>query len=230
MLILVRALFEVPVVKDFLEGPPSLEEGDSWDAVSWGRTCFGGESMPYTKWCRIYVTTERRQGEVNLMIYELRANSGQWACVKPNGEVQQINVRNRMRVSGRPKDGVDYQEVPGFSQAQLDRFDRTAQDWVRRAGGRVEAEAAARPPRRRRRSFRGSVWAADWLWTACSSAALFFYGRRGLAMTSAGGFVLWRGCRFFRVYELASWAFGTMRDTVTFVEDTSEQISIVIEK
>ena len=92
--------------------------------------------MPLGKWSRIYYSADGRTGVVMLAIEKVHASQPRdptWTAVDPIGRVQAIITRDREKINTTPKARITYGDVPGFSPAELIKFERLPVDLIRRA-------------------------------------------------------------------------------------------------
>ncbi len=97
---------ERPLSSAYTDEEPG--EWDAWEALEDGLDC-ESVKMPYAKWCRIYVTTKappEGRGVVLLLVdrvFPHKATDGHWTAVDGKRRVQVINVRDRAKVTPRPR-------------------------------------------------------------------------------------------------------------------------------
>ena len=154
-----------------------------------------------------------------------RLDGGNWSAVDPRSRVQVINLRNRTNVATTPKNGVNYTDIPGFSQAQLINFEtESAKVAARRRGEDVRAVApaavSAKNARKRSAKRKALGWALDGIGFVFSLVSSW---RSGLA-SGIGCFLLWRVFKFLGAWEFMTASFNSLRNLL-YAWDTVREIS-----
>ena len=114
----------------------------------------------YKKWNRIYYADPgKTQGVVMLLVSKARKQKADlhWTTVDPLGRVQVVDLKDKSRVSIRPRTGVVYDEGPGLGTKEQDRVIMASDRLMARASmdappRTVNNKTSAKPTRMKKKT------------------------------------------------------------------------------
>ena len=133
----------------------SDEESFAWEVLEEGSDC-SLTAMPYAKWCRVYVTTKappEGRGVVLLLVERVfphKLTDGMWTAVDAKRRISVVNVRDKAKITPRPRLGVKYTDVGGFRQSELIQIEQSSAATVAKRNG-LEVAGAGKKNRKKRK-------------------------------------------------------------------------------
>ena len=200
--------YEAYELQQWPESPP--EESGGREAAEPGEATEDGSPSyvmsGYKRWNRIYYSDPGKpQGVVMLLISKARKQKADlhWTTVDPLGRVQVVDLKDKTRVSARPRAGVSYDEGQGLGSKEQDRIVMVSDRLIVRADmgsapKMVRNQSSSKATRTKKKS-QAVRWAVD----GVSAIALCGWAKRhwgprqashlwpGASDTSAAS---WSGC------------------------------------
>ena len=148
-----------------------------------------------------------------------KMSGSNWTAVGPRSRIQIVDTRDRAHLDATAVQGINYTDVPGFSQAQLLKIERASVAFIARRNGQPQnqipqeekGKGKKKPGRTRGEMLFNTKEMAGWM-----ASIAFSWSSVGLG--SLGSLLAWRISKYLSLWELMGASLNTAKAFIQVVD------------